>query len=67
MANPPPASPRQDGSHWFGSTPFKKIFVGNDNAYEAKYPYSDEENIHLRNAVYNQMAEVLHRGRLYLN
>ena len=30
MANPPPASPHQDGSHWFGSTPFKKIFVGND-------------------------------------
>ena len=30
MANPPPASPHQDGSHWFGSRPFKKIFVGND-------------------------------------
>ena len=30
MANPPPASPHQDGSHSFGSTPFKKIFVGND-------------------------------------
>jgi len=28
MANPPPASPHQEGSHWFGSTPFKKIFVG---------------------------------------
>ena len=30
MANPPPAFPHQDGSHWFGSTPFKKIFVGNN-------------------------------------
>ena len=30
MANSPPASPHQDGSHWFGSTPFKEILVGND-------------------------------------
>ena len=27
VANPPPASPHQDGSHWFSSTPFRDLYL----------------------------------------
>ena len=30
VSNPPPASPHQDGRHWFSSALFKEIFIRDD-------------------------------------
>ena len=30
VSNPPPASPHQDGRHWFSSALFKAIFIRDD-------------------------------------